>query len=440
MKNLKDNIFLKIGIIIALILILLIPTEMVKKLIHEREQIQIKAIQDVSSKWAEGQTITGPYIAIPYNKYAEEQGGGETVNWLYFLPEQLKINGNISSEKRYRGIYEVVVYESSLKIEGNFKPIDFSPFGIEAKQIHFEKATLNLGITDMKGIEKQINLNWNENTVIFNSGTSTSHIASKGINATISVNNNDTLSYNFSMEIDLKGSQHLYFIPVGKTTDVTINSNWQTPSFSGNYLPDDRTITESGFDANWNILHLNRNYPQSWRGSSYVIGSSSFGTDLLLPVDNYIKSYRVARYAILFIVMTFMVFFFVEVMNKVFIHPIQYLLVGIALVVFYTLLLSFSEHIRFNLSYIIAAILTLFLVTAYTTAILKSKQIGTLILGILLILYTFIFIIIQLEDYALLMGSIGVFLILALVMYFSRKIDWYNIKIGNTENEEKDLM
>ena len=201
-------------------------------------------------------------------------------------------------------------------------------------------------------------------------------------------------------------------------------------------MPDERTISEEGFKSSWNILHLNRNFPQEWIGDKYDINSSSFGTDLLLPVDNYKKSYRVARYAILFLVLTFITFFFVEIMKKVFIHPIQYLLVGIAIIVFYTLLLSLSEHIKFNLAYIVASILTISLVSLYTIAILKSKQIGFLIFGILLIMYSFIFTIIQLEGYALLIGSLGMFTILGIVMYYSRKIDWYKIKLGAEQKND----
>lgn len=442
MKSLKSNVFFKVGIIIVLVLILLIPTVMVKQLINEREQVQRDAINEVSYKWGSGQIITGPYISIPYDKYIKQFSKKDSVDkiirvkdWIYFLPDQLMINGTVSPEKRYRGIYEVVVYESALKIEGVFSPLDFKKFDIGKGNIHFDKATLNIGISDLKGIEKQIGLNWNNSNIFFNSGTSSNDIVLSGINAAVPVGQNDSLGFSFSMEIDLKGSQHLYFTPVGKTTDVNLNSNWKTPSFTGNYLPDNRNVSDNGFTANWNILHLNRNYPQSWKGNKYNVQNSSFGTDLLLPVDNYKKSYRVARYAILFIVLTFMVFFFVEVLNRVFIHPIQYLLVGLAVVVFYSLLLSFSEHIRFNLSYLLASVLTLLLVTGYTTAILKSKTIGGLILGILSILYAFIFTIIQLEDYALLIGSVGLFVILGIVMYFSRKIDWYNIRIGNTEPE-----
>ncbi len=160
-----------------------------------------------------------------------------------------------------------------------------------------------------------------------------------------------------------------------------------------------------------------------------MTGESVFGIDLLLPVDNYQKTTRSIKYAILFICFTFLVFFFIEVLNRVFIHPVQYILVGIALIVFFTLLLSVSEHLPFNLAYILSAIATLMLIALYIKAILKNTKLTILISSILFLLYSFIFIIIQLQDYALLIGSIGIFLILALVMYYSRKIDWYNLNM-----------
>jgi inner membrane protein len=378
-------------------------------------------------------------VSVPYDKFIKRtltDSTSEIVTlkkWAHFLPEQLNIEGKVAPEKRYRGIFEVVVYESVLSLNGSFNQFDFDQLEVESKNVHFDQATFNVGVSDLRGIETQVSLNWNNKASLFNPSTSTNDLVKSGINANIKIDKDDSLNYEFNVELDLKGSQHLYFVPVGKITDINIASDWSTPSFTGEYLPDTRTINNSGFTANWNILHLNRNYPQSWTGSQHNVSYSSFGTDLLLPVDGYKKSHRVARYSILFIVLTFLVFFFVEIMNKVFIHPIQYLLVGIALVVFYSLLLSFSEHILFNFSYILAAVLTLFLVTGYTMAILKSKTLSLLILGILTILYTFIFIIIQMEDYALLIGSIGIFIILGIVMFFSRKIDWYDIKIGKEE-------
>jgi len=446
MKDLKNNLLFKIGVIIALILILLIPASMVKNLIHEREDVQLEAISEVSSKWGNGQTITGPYLSIPYDIYIKQYSAKDSAykmmkykKWMHFMPEKLNINGKIDPETRYRGIYQVVVYESKMNISGVFNKIDFKQFEISKDNIHFDKATLNIGISDLKGIEKQISVNWNDNKYLFNSGTSTKDIVINGVNADILLNK-DSSNYKFDLELDLKGSQNLFFTPIGKTTDVKMTSNWNSPSFTGTYLPDSREISEDGFSANWNILHLNRKYPQSWLGNKYAVDESVFGTNLRLPVDNYQKSYRVAKYAILFLLLTFLVFFFTEILNNVFIHPIQYLLVGIALIVFYSLLLAFSEHIKFNLAYIVSAILTLFLITGYVWASLKSKKIGLLILGILSIMYIFIFSIIQMEDYALLIGSIGIFIILGLVMYFSRKIDWHEIKLGlETKTKSKKV-
>ena len=437
-SQLKSSVFFKIFVIAILILMLLIPTTMVKQLIYERERIQKNAINEVSAKWGNGQTLTGPFLSIPYDKFIKQYSAKDSTEkiiklkeWINFLPEDLIINGNISPEKRYRGIHEVVVYESSLNMKGKFNAFDISKFDIAAKNIHFDQARLNLGITDLKGIEKQVTLKWNADNISFDSGTSNNNVIGSGINAKTPTSYQDSSNYAFDLNLDLKGSQNLYFIPMGKTTDVNLSSDWTTPSFTGTFLPDERAVDAKGFNAHWNILHLNRNYPQSWLNGQHHVKQSAFGTDLLLPVDNYKKSYRVARYAILFIVLTFLVFFFVEILNGVYIHPIQYLLVGMALVIFYSLLLSFSEHIKFNYAYFVSAVLTLGLITAYIMAILKSKQIAGMMFGILLILYTFIFTIIQLEDYALLIGSLGVFLILCIVMYFSRKIDWYNIRLGN---------
>ena len=439
MKSLKHSIFFKIGMIAIIILLLLIPTIMVQNLVHEREFTAQTAITEVSMKWANGQTITGPYISIPYDIIYKTEATKDTPEkitkvkeWIYLLPNELNIEGDISPEKRYRGIYEVVVYDSKLKINGLFKPLNLEKLNILKENIHFDKASLNIGIEDLKGIEEQINLEWNNERFLFDSGTSTNSIVQNGINVLVPLSKDDPNAYEFSLSLDLKGSQNLYFTPIGKTTNVHMVSSWPTPKFTGNFIPDKREVDETGFNANWNILHLNRNYPQLWAGNKFKVDPSSFGIDLLLPVDKYKKSYRVVRYAILFLVLTFLVFFFVEVMNRIFIHPIQYLLVGIALIIFYSLLLSISEHLEFDIAYILSSSLTLFLITGYTLAITKSRQIAILLLGILFIMYGFIFTIIQLEDYALLIGSLGIFCILGITMYFSRKIDWYKVSIGES--------
>lgn len=436
MKNLKYNLYFKVAAIILITLLLLIPTAMITSLVHEREQTQIEAIEEVSSKWANEQTISGPFISIPFYKYVKDNSkSNDTTTKLirikehvHILPENLKINGTLLPEKRERGIYEIVVYNSNIELSGSFILPDFKSLDIPASELIMSQADLNLGISDLRGLEKLVTVKWNGKDYNFNSGLGNTDVVERGIFAQIPIEGSDSSVLNFSIQIELKGSQKIYFTPLGKTTDVEMSSLWNTPSFNGAFLPDDKEISD-GFKAHWNVLHLNRDFPQAWVGSEYHIRNADFGIDLLLPIDNYQKTYRSIKYAILFIAFTFIIFFFIEVMKKVFIHPIQYILVGFALVIFYTLLLSIGEHISFNKAFIISALSTILLISGYIKAILKSNQLVLLIAGILSILYGFIFIIIQIQDYALLIGSIGIFLILALVMYFSRKIDWYNLNL-----------
>lgn len=437
MKNLKYNLYFKVATIIIITLLLLIPTAMITGLINERERTQEDAIFEVSSKWANAQTITGPFLSIPYYKFVKENSNSKdssykiikVKDYIHVLPEELTVNGEIIPEKRNRGIYEIVVYNSNINISGSFILPNFKSLDITPQNILFDQSDLNIGISDLRGLEKLVTVNWNDVNYDFNSGLAQTDVVQRGIFAAIPISNSDSTQYNFKINLELKGSQKIYFSPIGKTTDVKLTSTWNSPSYNGSFLPDDKDDL-NGFNAHWNILHLNRDFPQAWTGNEYSINNSDFGVDLILPVDNYQKTYRSIKYAILFIAFTFIIFFFIEVMKKVFIHPIQYILVGFALVIFYTLLLSIGEYLSFNIAFLISALATILLITAYVKTILKSFSLAILIAGILTILYGFIFIIIQVQDYALLIGSIGVFLILALVMYFSRKIDWYNLNLN----------
>lgn len=435
---LKTNIYFKMFAIFIIALLLMIPASMVSSLVNERESTQADAIMEVSSKWSEEQTISGPFLSIPYFRYVKESRAKDSVvkinkikEYLHIMPSKLTIEGDLRPEKRHRGIYEIVVYNSKLNISGRFDALDFADFDIPIQNIQFDKAEFVVGLNDLRGLEEQVKLNWNNTFVSFDSGVTSDDVVSTGINALVKVDPNDSLVVNFDLSLELKGSQRLYFTPVGKVTDVKMQSVWSNPSFNGAFLPDHREIKDNGFTAHWNVLHLNRNYPQAWTNSRHAIYESAFGIDLILPVDNYQKTYRAIKYAILFVGFTFMTFFFIEVLNKKFIHPIQYILVGFSLIVFYTLLLSISEHLHFNLAFLLSVIATIVLVAGYVFAILKSKLLTFLITGILTILYAFIFVIIQLQDFALLIGSIGIFCILGVVMYFSRKIDWYNINMGD---------
>jgi len=228
----------------------------------------------------------------------------------------------------------------------------------------------------------------------------------------------------FSSRISLNGSEQLLFTPVGKQTTVTIQSTWPDPSFTGNQLPDSSSISEKGFQARWKSLSHTRNFPQAWKDDTYNLSSASFGADLFIPVNGYQKTMRSVKYAILCILLSFTAFFLIETNNKKSIHPVHYALIGFALILFYTLLLSFSEYIGFNRAYAIATAATVGLITWFVKGLLQSMKLSILLSIVLVLLYSYIFTILQLQDYALLLGSVGLFLTLAVVMYYSRKVQW----------------
>ena len=296
--------------------------------------------------------------------------------------------------------------------------------------LKFDQAAICLNLTDMRGISEQISITLDDSVYIFEPGMDNRGINNTGVHAIADLSALKTdKKLPYEIKIKLKGSQSINFIPLGKTTQVNLKANWNTPSFIGNYLPNNRDITENNFSAQWQVLNLNRNYSQvtiNYNQNIKDIENSSFGVNFKIAVEQYQQSMRSAKYAILIILLTFGVIFFTEIMNKTRIHALQYLLVGLALCLFYSLLLSFSEHIGFNPAYLLSSALTVLLVGGYMLGIIRKKKPAFIMVGLLSILYLYIFVLIQLETFALLAGSLGLFTILAIVMYFSKKIDWFN--------------
>jgi inner membrane protein len=436
---LKNSITVRIFTIGILILLLLIPVAMVEGIIREREQRQTSAIEEVSSKWGREQTITGLVLTVPYKIFTKVYEGDNTqkfklveaTEYAHFLPEDLKIKGEVSPEMRKRGIYEVIVYNSKLKLSGSFLTPNFDEWEIEKGNILWQDAFLSLGISDLRSIQDNISVNWRDKQYFFSPGVPSNDVVPNGISTRLPINrtaDSGRTKTEFALDLNFNGSTSLNFIPLGKSTQVDLKSTWQHPSFIGAFLPDNREIAADGFSAKWEVIHLNRPYPQSFRGTTEGITESSFGVNLIVPVDEYQKSMRSAKYAVIFITLTFMIFFFVQILNGKKIHPIQYFIVGLALCVFYTLLIALSEHIPFKWSYLISSVSIVTLITLYAKSLFDDKKITMLIGLILTALYLFIYSIIQMEDYALLMGSVGLFVVLAVIMYLSRKIDWYAIK------------
>lgn len=414
----------------GLILLMLIPTFFISNLVNEREQRQQEVVRDVSGKWASAQTITGPYLFIPYTQKGKDAMGKETLTTqhLILLPDNLDVSGTIVPEQRLRSIYKVLLYRSSLNSKGDF--VLQLPKEIDPSSLLLSDAKVCIGVTDFKGIEKKIDINLNGTSYSLTPGLPVNMIDSEGLSAPVNLTKESIMHpVTFSMPLQLKGSQQLHFVPLGGNSQFFIQSAWNNPSFDGNTIPGEREVTETGFKAKWAFNKANLPFTTLLKDEKINKYAYAFGISMLQPADQYAKTTRSVKYAILIIGLTFSLFFIIELMQKKPVHPVQYVLIGIALVIFYSLLLSISEFVLFDQAYLIAALATVSLITLYAKGHFKTWKTAGVFASILSGLYGFIFILIRLEDTALLVGSIGLFIVLALVMYASRKINWYQPSI-----------
>ncbi|QHW00886.1 cell envelope integrity protein CreD [Spirosoma endbachense] len=427
----RTSTMLKLAVIGFLVLVLLIPTGMLQSLIIEREMTRNAAVAEVSSKWGGEQVIGGPILSVPYEvvKTTDKGQVERQIAYLHFLPDDLQFDGDIKPEKRNRGIFVVMLYNTQLIIRGSFRKPSLASLDLQPGSVQWDKAFLSLGISDMKGIRDSINFTINGQRLAAEPGIPSSDLLPSGVSIPIKL---DADVYRFESKLNLNGSTQLSFLPFGKETRVNLRSPWSTPSFTGSYLPDKRTMTAQGFQASWKVLEFNRNFPQQGIGNflerSVVNPGDAlplFGVKLLVPVDEYQKTMRSAKYGILFVILTFISFFFIEILDRRRIHPVQYLLVGFAICLFYLLLLSISEHVSFDWAYLIGGFIILALITFYVRYVFQNDRLTILFSAILTLLYGFFYSLLQLEDYSLLLGSSGLLLILGVTMYLTRHIDWY---------------
>lgn len=441
----RNSITARMLMVGFLIIILLIPLAFIKDLIRERSQRQNEMVSEINQQWGKEVLLYGPILKVPYSVFTNKtisdantkQVYTETVEstqYAYFFPETLDINTQVSPETKKRGIYTTAVYSSETALKGSFKKPNFDDRVIKDEHIHWDKVKVLIKTSNLKGVNKaDLELNGNKvkltSNYLGNNNQYSPYIQlhllqSKSLDKSLMT---FTAPLNFEFILETKGSKQIHYIPVGKTTTARITSDWKDANFFGEFLPfNDDKITAEGFDATWNILDINRPFAQEHFNNLPDFREFAFGVNFMIPVDQYQQSERSVKYGFLVIALTFLVFFLIQTLSKIGIHPFQYLMIGLALTMFYTLLISISEHSSFNKAYLIAGTAVLALITLYSKSILKTWKFPVFIAISLAALYSFIYVIIQLENYALLVGSIGLFLILASVMYVSRKIDWSN--------------
>ena len=434
---LKTSITARMIVVGFLLFVLLIPLEFVKTLISERAYRQQEVIQEINGKWGNEVLLSGPILKIPYKTYREEKvyipetkvfeiKTEEIINHAYLFPDDLNIVSKVTTKEEplKRSIYESVVFTSEIAVDGSFPSIDFSSKGIPQKDIIWDKISVLIKTSNLKGIRNTIEVNLAGETLAMTPKYSQAYLNTIETQSVSNFPKESTEMIPFSFTMKVNGSESLKFIPIGKETDVSMTSNWHSPSFDGNYLPDDgsREITKDGFKSTWKVLQINRQFQQEFFNELPDLTEFAFGAKLIIPVDEYQKSERTAKYGFMVIGLTLLVFLLIQLVSKIYIHPFQYIMIGLALVMFYTLLISISEHSSFFKAYAIASASVLGLITLYSRAILKGFKFPILVGGSLASLYGFIYVIIQLENYALLVGSV----ILAVIMFASRKIDWGN--------------
>ncbi|WP_407426837.1 cell envelope integrity protein CreD [Arcticibacter sp.] len=447
-----DSVLFKLGIIGFLTLLLLIPSEWIQSLIRERQSRHDEVLKDISDKWSSSQLLQGPVMILPYRtvKQVTDASGKvsheEMLTNVYILPEKLSISSKVEPEVRHRGIFDAVVYNAKVNVSGSFSPLELAKSGINPEGIVWNKAKVVIGLSDLKGLKNNPTIQLDNRQYGVEPDFANLELFTNNLIIVPDLSKEKKTSLTFSFVLDLRGSTELNFLHLGKNTEVNIEGSWPDPSFTGRYLPEKQKVDNNAFSAQWKIPFFNRPYPQQWIADNTRLNTSNetgtepphsetvsqekkidepfFGVKFLLPIDQYQKTMRTAKYSFLIILLTFLSLFFTELLYKKKVHILQYVLIGAAMTIYYTLLLAFSERIGFNSAYLLASTSTVLLISMFIGTLLNSRKPALIFGSILTTFYIFIFVIIQLQDLALIFGSVGLFITVAVMMYLSAKMDW----------------
>jgi inner membrane protein len=436
----------KFATIALVVLLLWIPLTLIRSLLWERQDRQRAAIEEINNSWGVSQTVIGPILSIPVDRVDEATpahnvssrvgpipmpGMDPGPQLIHLLPAKLFVDGRIDPRLLHRGIFEAVVYHGKLELSGEFEPVDSSPWNLDPENVRWEDATISLGVSDLRGTREPLKLMVGEETMVLTAGSRFAQGA-QGVQCVVGDRLRTEESLKFSMSLKFNGSGRIAFAPVAKQMEVRLSSSWPDPSFAGAFLPSERIVTADGFEAVWHVSSYQRSMPEWWSNHDRRMGlhdhsfqESLFGVDLIQVVDTYRLVERSTKYGLLFIVLVFTVFFLFEVLSPVRVHPFRYLLVGFAVCLFYLGLLSLSEFVSFGLAFFIGAGASTVLIVFYSVSTLNGGRPAVIIAAELCVTYLFLFVILCLQDYSLLVGTIGLFMVLGAVMYLTRNIDWY---------------
>jgi inner membrane protein len=452
-RVLAENYTLKFFILFFLVLGLLVPLTMVGSVNSERSSRREEAKTEINRSWGQPQNLAGPVLSIPIQRQERPNGKALTTvsDTLNVLPKVFSASISMVPELRHRGIYQVVVYTAKLTLQGYYLLDEPVMQAMQGWTPRWQEAVLSLGLSDVKGIQPSPSLLWQGKEQVLRPGTLDKNLLAGGFHSRLPLATpSPTQQLPFKLTLSLRGSDTLSILPSGEQATIDMQAPWGNPSFTGAFLPSNRTVTSKSFKADWQISHFSRPLPQVWKGSeknnlaspeqitwnpsaqntnpSTSFGQSLFGVSLMQPVDIYRQTERSTKYGALFVVLTLASLFILELSLKVRFHPIQYGLAGLAMCLFYLLLLALSEHVGFAWAYIASSLVVIAMNTTYVASIVpKAKQLmAASTMGLVLLsLYSYLYTVLSLEDYSLLIGTLGLFVALALVMWVSRQVNWY---------------
>ncbi len=417
--------------IVAVALLLLFPLAWLHGLVTERTSLREQAIASVARGWGSRQVLSGPILAIPVTTDTDD-GRTRTSDW-YVLPESLKLEVELTvqDERRKLGVYEVPVYVAKVHASGQFdlgQEIAKLTAGNDSLHVHPDRGRLLLPISDPRGVRK-----------IESSGTALTQVSlepgrgfpiavlTAPLRLDVDLTNG---KHAFDVTFEVAGTQSLAFLPLAHTSRVQLRGNWPEPGFASGFLPVERHVRAGGFDATWQVLDLNRSFGAHWiqdNVSASDLQDSAFGVDLVQPVDLYQQVERAIKYAEVFICLSFLTLFIWEHVARRPVHPVQYGLMGLALSVFFLLLLALAEHVGFRVAYMLAVFALCTLLGVYLAGALDSSKSGAASAGVFGLLYGLLYLLVTSDDYALLAGSLGLFAVLAVAMVLTRKVSWYQV-------------
>ncbi|MEN9433819.1 MAG: cell envelope integrity protein CreD [Pseudomonadota bacterium] len=457
MKN--HRFALKLVTLSFLILLLFIPQTLLMSLISERTSWRQSAYDSIQQSWPGSQTLAGPILSIPYQvthvikeTIKDKEGTEREIskreiesNVLRIIPKTLQVTSTLNSELRYRGIYEIPIYSNQLQLSGTFSFEALQELAQLYKDNELTLGTSEIAVlvSDQRGINTPSALSWGNSTYVFKPSNNLPN-SSAGMHAKLADLDLKTLSNGvpFSFQLELRGMASMNYALLAEASEVKLHANWPHPKFIGELLPETRAISDQGFDAQWKATSFSYNVTQSLndcaQGQCSSLLNRAVGFELLQPVDVYQQAERSVKYAILFIILTFVALILFELLKQLRIHPIQYILVGLALIIFYLLLISLSEHFDFLTAYVVAVVASVGLLTVYFGAILKSTRLGLGLGASLALLYGVLYGILQAEDNALLLGSLLLFAMLAVLMLSTRHFDWYALAASMTDSKTSE--